>query len=320
MKIVITGAAGFIGGHLTDFLLADGHSIIGIDNLSLGTMGHLEKAQINPSFRFIEADLNETGSYQPQLEEEAKRSPIDAVWHLAANSDISAGVSDPEIDLRDTFLTTYHILKVIRDLHIPRLAFSSTSAVYGDRTSLLEEDSGPMLPISNYGAMKLAAEASISAAVESGLKQAWIFRFPNVIGPRATHGALFDFIKKLRADPSCLDVLGDGTQQKPYLHVFELIDAMKFIVGKASASLNYYNIGPNGDGSTVRYIAETAVRLVSPSAKIHYGSGAKGWVGDVSKFRYSVAKLGQLGWHPRFSSDEAVLRALQELSLENSLS
>lgn len=319
MKFLVTGSAGFIGGHLVDQLLLDGHSVTGIDNLSLGTLRHFETASKNPSFRFIKADLNEIDSYIPLLANENSVNPYDAVWHLAANSDISAGVSDPEIDLKDTYMTTYHILKVIRELAIPRFAFASTSAVYGDRETLLTEDSGPMLPISNYGAMKLASEASISAAVESGLQQAWIFRFPNVIGPRATHGALYDFVKKLRADPTQLPVLGNGTQQKPYLHVSELIHAMNFIVKNATARLNYFNIGPDGDGTTVRFIAENAVRLVSPSAKIQYGSSSKGWIGDVPRFNYSINKLRQLGWIPQYNSDQAVVRALEELASECSI-
>ena len=314
MKILVTGAAGFIGGHLVDRFLEAGHKVTGIDNLSLGTLRHLENAHKNPGFRFIRADLNAIETYRPLLVENAAKGPFDALWHLAANSDISAGVNDPGIDLRDTFMTTFNALKLARQFGIPRFVFASTSAVYGERDSLLVEDSGPMLPISNYGAMKLASEASISAAVESGLGQAWIFRFPNVIGPRATHGALYDFVKKLRNDPTQLPVLGDGTQQKPYLHVFELIDAMLFITQNASAPLNYYNIGPESDGTTVRFIAETAVRLVSPNAEIRYGTGSKGWIGDVPKFNYSVEKLKKLGWRPKFDSNQAVVRALEELS------
>ena len=247
---------------------------------------------------------------------DAATEPFDTVWHLAANSDISAGVADADIDLRDTFMTTFNVVKLVRELKVTKLAFASTSAVYGDRPTLLTEDSGPMLPISNYGAMKLASEAIIRAAVESGLPRAWVFRFPNVIGSRATHGALYDFIKKLRRDPTQLPVLGDGTQQKPYLHVSELVDAMIFIWTKTAEKFNYYNIGPIGDGTLVKFIAETAVRLNSPNAKINYGIGNRGWVGDVPKFDYSVEKLRQLGWSPKLNSDQAVVRTLEELTAE----
>ena len=142
--------------------------------------------------------------------------PISCVWHLAANSDIAAGVADPSIDLRDTFLTTFHTLQIMREFDIPRIVFASTSAIYGSHSGLLVEETGPLFPISSYGAMKLASEASISASVESCLQQAWICRFPNVIGPRATHGIIYDLLRKLAKSPQDLEVLGDGTQQKPF--------------------------------------------------------------------------------------------------------
>jgi len=313
MKILVTGAAGFIGSHLVEKLLSLGHDVTGIDNFSLGTRANIAGVAQNPAFRLIEADLNVPISYRDRVPED-----IEAVWHLAANSDISAGVADPQIDLRDTFLTTFHVLDLIRRRGIGKLAFASTSAVYGARDMAITEDSGPMFPISNYGAMKLASEGAISAAVESGLKAACIFRFPNVIGPRATHGALYDFLRKLRATPDELQVLGDGTQQKPYLHVSELVEAMLFIWERNVSGISYFNIGPEDDGATVRFIAETAVRLASPGARICYGAGNKGWVGDVPKFTYSVEKLKHYGWQPSLSSADAVTRALTELVREQS--
>lgn len=316
MKLLITGAAGFIGSHLVDRLLKEGHSILGIDNFSLGTKQHISHVIGNPKFQFIEADLNKPEAYRDAVLADAAKEPFDTVWHLAANSDISAGVADPDIDLRDTFMTTFNVVKLTKALKVTKLAFASTSAVYGDRPTLLTEDSGPMLPISNYGAMKLASEAIIRAAVESGIPRAWVFRFPNVIGSRATHGALYDFIKKLRKDPTQLPVLGDGTQQKPYLHVTELVDAMHFIWTQTSERFNYFNIGPSSEGTLVKFIAETAVRLNSPDAKIVYGTGNRGWVGDVPKFDYSVEKLKKQGWSPKLSSDQAVVRTLEELTAE----
>ncbi len=179
---------------------------------------------------------------------------------MAANSDIRAGVADPDVDFRDTFHTTYNLLRLMREHKIPRLAFASTSAIYGDLKQKLTEDIGPLFPISNYGAMKLASEAAISAAAESFLERAWIFRFPNVVGSRATHGAIFDFIHKLKKNPAELEVLGDGTQEKPYFHVADLIEAMLFITDNAKDKLNFFNIGTSDTMTTVRYLAETTVR------------------------------------------------------------
>ena len=232
------------------------------------------------------------------------------VWHLAANSDIPAGVSDPEVDLRDTFMTTYCSLLAMKKLGLRKIAFASTSAIYGAIESELHEDIGPLFPISNYGAMKLASEAAISAALESYLERAWIYRFPNVIGAFATHGVIYDFARKLRQNPNQLHVLGDGNQQKSYLLMDDLIDAMVFIRDNTLDKLSCYNIGPQDDGVTVRFIAEETVRVASPGAQIHYGSGKNGWVGDVPKFTYSTGKLTALGWRPSKSSADAIRAAV----------
>ena len=214
---LVTGAAGFIGSHLVDRLLERGARVIGIDNLVLGTKANLQQALCDPHFQFGALDLNETGPCLEFLSAKAAGRSIDTVWHLAANSDIQAGVRDPDVDLRLTFLTTFNVLKMMHELRIPRIVFASTSAIYGDRDGALVEDSGPLFPISSYGAMKLASEGIISAALERFLERAWICRFPNVVGSRATHGAIYDFIRKLRANPAELEVLGDGAQEKPYL-------------------------------------------------------------------------------------------------------
>ena len=192
------------------------------------------------------------------------------------------------------------------------MAFASSSAGYRDLGDILREDSGPLFPISNYGAMKLASEAVISAAVETFLERAWIFRFPNVVGKRSTHGVIYDFINKLRSNASLLNVLGNGTQCKGYLHVAELLAAMVFIIDKAGDDLNYFNIGNNDDGATVKFIAETVVSTVAPDAQIEYGRGNKGWVGDVPNVRYSLEKLEALGWRPSISSQDAIRRAVSE--------
>lgn len=309
MKCFVTGAAGFIGSHLVDRLLAQGDHVVGIDNFALGRKENLAQALKHPEFVFQKLDVND---FDATLAFLRKQSPIDMVWHMAANSDIQAGSREPEIDLRLTFLTTFNTVKLMEALKIGQIAFASTSAIYGDYPGVLQEDAGPLFPISNYGAMKLASEGLLSAALERFLKRLWIFRFPNVVGGRATHGAIYDFIQKLRKSPSELEVLGDGTQEKPYLHVSELVDAMLHGVRKAQARLNYFNIAPEGPGTTVRVIAEAVVRAMSPKAKIRYTGGSKGWVGDVPYFAYSIEKIKATGWSPKLGSDEAVARAIQE--------
>jgi len=309
MNCYVTGAAGFIGSHLVDRLLALGHHVVGVDNFVLGKKVNLAQAFKNPNFVFEDLDVN---NFEAALAFIIRQRPIDTIWHMAANSDIQAGSREPDIDLRLTFLTTFHTVKVAEALKIPQIAFASSSAIYGDYPGVLREDAGPLFPISNYGAMKVASEGVLSAAVERFLKRLWIFRFPNVVGSRATHGAIYDFIQKLRRNPKELEVLGDGSQEKPYLHVSELIDAMLHLFQKAQQPINYFNIAPLGSSSTVKFIAEATVRALSPNAKIRYTGGSKGWVGDVPKFAYSIDKLKAAGWSPKLSSNAAVELAIRE--------
>jgi UDP-glucose 4-epimerase len=312
--ILITGAAGFVGSHLTDRLLQAGHSVIGIDNLSLGRKTFLENALQSSRFHFIQEDLNQSKVCLEKLRTALAGSKLETVWHLAANSDIPRGVSDPSVDLQNTFMTTFNTLKMMHELNARKLVFASTSAIYGERRDLLKEDSGPFFPISNYGAMKLASEGSITAALESYLSQVWIFRFPNVVGSRTSHGAIYDFFRKLAKSPATLEVLGDGSQEKPYLHVSELLDAMLLAVEKSQNKLNYFNIGQEGTTSTVRFMAETVVKHVAPGARIRYAGGKKGWVGDVPFFQFSIEKIKALGWRPRLTSDESIELAVRELA------
>jgi UDP-glucose 4-epimerase len=309
---LVTGAAGFIGSHLVDRLLGLGLRVIGVDNMVLGRGENLGQASKSSGFVFRELDVNRVEECEEFLREEATRAPIETVWHMAANSDIQAGGRDPDVDLQLTFMTTHNVLKLIRTLGIGQIVFASSSAIYGEHDGPLREDSGPLFPISNYGAMKLASEGIISAALEHYLKRAWIFRFPNVVGGRATHGAIYDFLKKLRSNPSELEVLGDGTQEKPYLHVSELIDAMIWVFQRGTQRLNCFNIAPETGRTTVRFIAESVVKAAVPGANIRYTGGSRGWVGDVPRFCYSIDKVRAMGWKPKMSSDQAVELAIRE--------
>ena len=314
MSILITGVCGFIGSNLANTLIEKGERIIGVDNLSRGSLQNIAGVKDNLNFHLIETNICNYRTFSEKVSVLHKTYPITEVWHLAANSDIPAGIANAQVDLSDTFMTTFSTLKLMMELKIKIISFASTSAVYGnlgDRK--LVEDIGPLFPISNYGAMKLASEASISAAVENFLEKAFIFRFPNVIGMPATHGVIFDFINKLRETPENLNVLGDGTQQKTYLHVDELIDAMIMIRNNSEDRLNYFNIGANDEGATVKFIAEEVVKVFSPKAKITYGEGNKGWVGDVPKFIYGVDKVHKLGWEPKLNSTQSLQKAIQQI-------
>ena len=315
MSVLITGAAGFIGCNLSNELIRRSMKVIGFDNLCRGNTSNIEHLLGNELFTFVEVDLSDLNAYREAIKTEHSIEPITEVWHMAANSDIPAGVFDARIDLRDTFMTSFNTLELMKEFNISVLFFASSSAVYGNMgETRLVEDIGPLFPISNYGAMKLASEAAISASVENFLEKAYIFRFPNVIGIPATHGVMLDFIRKLKATPDNLVVLGDGTQQKSYLHVEELIDAMLFIREKACCPLNYFNIGTDDDGVTVSFIAEQVVAAVAAGASITYGLGNKGWVGDVPKFSYSIDKLRNLGWHSQHGSAEVVRRAVLQIA------
>jgi UDP-glucose 4-epimerase len=314
MSIIIAGGAGFIGSNLA-YLLSKHNKVIVIDNLSRGDVEFLPRID-NVNIFFYQYDLSKNRDANDAFSLASRIEPITEIWHLAANSDIPAGVANHCIDLKDTFMSTVEILAQVKKYNIPSLLFASTSAIYGDLGELeLHEDIGPLLPVSNYGAMKLASEALISAATESYLKRALIFRFPNVVGTPATHGVIYDFINKLKTDQLVLNVLGDGSQQKSYLHVSDLISAMLQVRDTIQdKKINVMNIGPTDDGVSVKWIAEKVIERVSPSALIVYGSGNRGWVGDVPKFKYSTAKLQSYGWRPKLNSEHAILRAIDEIS------
>lgn len=315
---LLIGGAGFIGSNLVTELLKLNHNVTVVDNFSSGKHKYLEKHVGNNSLTILNFDVSNFEQCEKAFMKANENHKIDEVWHLAANSDIPAGVSDPEIDLKDTFLTTFQILKLMKQFNIVNINFASSSAIYGDfGETIIHEKIGPLMPISNYGAMKLASEAQISAAKESFLKRVNIFRFPNVVGVPATHGVILDFIKKMSVNINELEVLGNGSQQKAYLHVSDLIDAMLLISNqKSNSGIEIFNIGPVDDGVKVKWIAEQVVKRLNPTAKIIYGKGNKGWIGDVPKFKYSTLNLQSLGWSPKLGSSEAIIKAVDQIASE----
>ena len=300
MKALVAGGAGFIGSHLTDALLARGDSVICIDNLCLGSEGRIRHCHAHPGFAFCELDIRDAG----KLGAVFKKYRFDRVYHLAANSDIQKGGKDPRIDYHHTFLTTVSLLDAMREHGVKELLFASTSAVYGDKREALREDTGDLRPVSYYGAAKLASEAFLSAYAAMNGLTVNVLRFPNVVGPRLTHGVVFDFIAKLKRNPRELEILGDGNQEKPYLYVADLIDAMLSM--RYERGVNIFNVGVESS-TTVRRIADIVCEEMGlTNVEYRFTGGPVGWPGDVPRFRYELSKIHAHGWKAKHSSDEAV--------------
>lgn len=304
MKILVTGGAGFIGSNLCERLVQRGHSVTVADNLILGRREHLAALEPEADFRFVEMDASVPSALDPLFAESA----FECVFHLAANSDIARSHADPDTDFTNTLKTTWSVLEAMRRHKVGQIVFASTSAIYGEVPGRIREDHGPLLPISHYGAAKLASEAFISSYGENYGIQAWMARFPNVVGNRSTHGAIHDFVRKLQRTPDRLEVLGDGSQIKPYLHVSDLIDAMLIAWDGMGERINVFNVG--GDTRcAVRRMAEIVVEESGLDARIDYTGGDRGWVGDVPSVEYDTTKIRSMGWSPKLDSEAAVRAA-----------
>lgn len=307
MKILVTGGAGFIGSHLDDALIALGHNITVVDNLVLGRIENIQHLMATPNFKFVKADLLDMDIMRTVFAE----GNFDMVYHLAANSDIQKGGKDPMVDYNLTFNTTFNVLQLLKEFEIKKFFFASTSAIYGETYDVLSEDYGPLKPVSNYGAGKLASEAFISAFSSTYGIQTWITRFPNVVGERFTHGVIYDFIKKLRNTPEELEVLGNGEQCKPYVYVKDLVEAILYVIDHANEKYNVYMIGSDSR-TKVKEIAAMVIEEMGMNATIRYTGGDRGWVGDVPEFRYDLTKINKLGWTAPHNSNESVRLAIQK--------
>lgn len=308
MKVLVAGGAGFIGSHLIDALINEGHQVVCIDNFFIGTKKNIEHLKDSSSFKFYELDLTETDKLNKIFEEEK----FEYVFHLAANSDIQASAKDPLVEYKNTYSTTVSILECMRKNDVKKLFFASTSAVYGDKRGVkLAEEGTDLKPISYYGASKLGSEAIINAFTYMNDMSTLVFRFPNVIGPRLTHGVIFDFVKRLKEDPTHLRILGDGKQSKPYIYVLDLIDAiMKF--KNVDKGVTTYNCGVEGKTSVTK-IAEIVCEKMNLNIPFEYTGGEGGWKGDVPTFEYDLSKIHNAGWNAKYNSDEAVEKTVENV-------
>ena len=309
MNILVAGGAGFIGSHLCDALLSKNNTVIVADKLIMGSK-NIEHLSQNTNFKFYEMELAD----QDNVDKLFGDNKIDIVYHMAANSDISKSANDTSIDFNDTLLTTRVLLESMRKNNVKNIFFASTSAVYGEMPDIvLNEETGGLKPVSYYGGAKLASEALISSYVSMCDMNAVIFRFPNVIGPRLTHGVVYDFVKKLRNNPKELEILGNGTQCKPYIYVTDLVNAIVKLTEQFEPGVDVFNISVMSEGTSVTHIAEIVVDVLGLNdVEFKYTGGDRGWKGDVPRFKYDISKVLATGWKPEYTSDEAVRKAVIE--------
>ena len=308
MKVLVAGGAGFIGSNLVDSLLAEGNEVVCIDNYFIGTRANIAHLGDAPHFKMYENDLCDL----EKLKEIFETEKFDFVFHMAANSDIQASAKSPIVEYNNTYTTTFNILECMRLYNVKKLFFCSTSAVYGDAMGAeVDENYSPMRPISYYGACKLGCEGLISAFTYMNGIHSLIFRFPNVIGPRLTHGVIFDFVKKLRANPAELEILGDGTQCKPYIHVYDLVQCIMYFKDNLPEGVTLYNVG-DATASSVTEIANIVVDVMGlKNVNFRYTGGRGGWKGDVPVFNYNLDKIHATGWKASMTSNEAVRKTVE---------
>jgi len=306
-RVFVTGAAGFIGSNLIDRLLAQGVEVVGYDNFSTGFPEFIARAREHSSFTFIEGDLLDSD----RLTQAA--AGADIVFHLAANADVRFGLEHPRKDLEQNTVATLNVLEAMREHGIEHIVFSSTGSIYGEASIIPTPEDAPFpMQTSLYGASKLAGEGLIEAYCEGFGMRGSIFRFVSILGPRYTHGHVFDFYKKLLADPTRLEVLGNGHQRKSYLHVEDCIDAMFHVLSEASCKLNVFNLGQSGYCEVNDSIGWITSHL-GLAPKLMYTGGERGWVGDNPFIFLDTSRVRALGWQPKFSIRESVLETIEWL-------
>ncbi len=310
--VLVTGGSGFIGNSLVSSFLADGIETHVLDKVKKENVSYINKWNLSPNFSYFEDDL---------LDLNFQMRDYDIVCHLAANPEVRVSSTDPLLHFNQNILATFNLLEKIRKSKIKRLVFASSSTVYGEPTQIpTPENYSPLEPISPYGATKLACESLMASYAHTYGLDVTILRFANVIGPTSKHGIIYDLINKLHQDSSILEVLGDGKQNKSYLHITDCIDAIRFAIDNSKKRVETFNVGSSDsiEVSKIVSILIEAMNLKDTKIVLTGGvDGGRGWIGDVKRMILDVAKLNSLGWRPRYNSEDAVRLTIKSMLGEN---
>ena len=304
----VTGAAGFIGSNLVDRLLAAGFSVIGYDNFTTGRREFVADALCHRDYKLVEGDVLDTTQLASAM------AGCDIVFHLAANADVRFGLQHPRKDLDQNTIATFSVLEAMRESGVKDIVFSSTGSIYGEAEVFPTPETAPFpVQTSLYGASKLAGEGLIMAYSEGYQFRSWIFRFVSILGERYTHGHVFDFYQQLLSDPARLKVLGDGTQRKSYLYVHDCIDAILHALKHAQAKVNLFNLG-TAEYCQVNDSIGWITGHLGLQPTLSYSGGSQGWVGDNRFIFLDTARIGALGWKPKLTIREGIIRTVDWLS------
>jgi UDP-glucose 4-epimerase len=307
MKAFITGGAGFIGSNLADRLLNEGHDVVVFDNFSTGQLQFVEHNLKHPRYKLVKEDVLNKAKLTSSMKD------CDIVFHFQANADVRGGIQNTRIDLEQNILGTHNVLEAMKELDIKRIAFASSATVYGEPDTIPTPEASAPVQTSLYGASKFAAEALIQAYCEYFEMKCWIFRFVSFMGPRYTHGVIFDFMKKLQANPTELQILGDGSQRKSYLHVSDGINAILTAIAKSAEKTNIFNLG-NTEWINVTKLADLLCKEMKLSGVNYvFSGGIRGWKGDSPFVHLDTAKIMSLGWKPQYTVEDAIIDTVRYL-------